>query len=94
MIFLEILKSKFNGKNNFDVYFYRDSNGVEVDFCVDKGQEVLLLEVKSGKNIGKMDVKNLLSVPLNGEKIIVSFFENRLPMTREIDAVPWWELKI
>jgi predicted AAA+ superfamily ATPase len=94
MIFLEILKNKFNGKNNFDIYFYRDSNGVEVDFCVDKGQEVLLLEVKSGKNIGRTDVKNLSSVPLKGEKIIVSFFENQLPMTREIDAVPWWELKI
>jgi predicted AAA+ superfamily ATPase len=94
MIFMEIIKHKFNAAKNFDVYFYRDSNGLEVDFVIDKGQELLLIEVKSGKNINENTTKTLKSIPLLGEKIILSFYENKLRFTKDITAMAWWDFNL
>ena len=41
------------------LYFWRDSNGNEVDCLIDKGQQVDILEMKAGKTINRSFFKGL-----------------------------------
>lgn len=43
----EVLKRKLNHNLNVELYFYRDSNGNEVDLLLDLGASLRLLEVKA-----------------------------------------------
>ncbi len=51
MVIMETLKYRYNqGKRN-NLYFYRDSNGNEVDLLYTMGQDLLPIEIKSGQTI-------------------------------------------
>ena len=51
MMIAEYVK-RINHKNNFqDVWFWRDSNGHEVDFIIQDGQQLNLVEIKAGQTI-------------------------------------------
>jgi len=44
-------------KNNYlvpgrELFFYRDQNGVEVDFIIEQGRRITLLEAKTGEKLG------------------------------------------
>ncbi len=48
---MEIVKYRFHhGKRN-NLFFYRDSNGNEVDILYQQGQKVFPIEIKSGQTI-------------------------------------------
>ncbi len=56
---LEVLKFRFNtGKGN-NLYFYRDSNGNEIDLLYTKGDSILPMEIKSGQTITQSYFKGL-----------------------------------
>lgn len=51
MAIMEALKYRYNhGKRN-NLYFYRDSNGNEIDLIYVKGNDMLPIEIKSGQTI-------------------------------------------
>ena len=51
MAVIEALKYRYNqGKRN-NLYFYRDSNGNEIDLIYTKGKDLLPIEIKSGQTI-------------------------------------------
>lgn len=51
MAIMEALKHRYNlGKRN-NLYFYRDSNGNEIDLIYTKGPDLLPIEIKSGQTI-------------------------------------------
>lgn len=51
LVLMEALKYRYNqGKGN-NLYFYRDSNGNEIDILYTKGQDILPIEVRSGQTI-------------------------------------------
>jgi len=55
----EMLKSRFNtGKKN-NLYYFRDSNGNEVDVIIDNGNELLAVEIKSAQTIATEFFKGL-----------------------------------
>ena len=59
MAVIETLKSRYNqGKRN-NLFFYRDSNGNEIDILYTKGQDILPIEVKSGQTITSSYFKGL-----------------------------------
>jgi predicted AAA+ superfamily ATPase len=92
MLVIEALKWKHNTQSAADLYFYRDSNGVEIDLIVHDGQSFSLYEIKSGANIRAEMVSNLASVPFEGaKKFLLSFNEQPLPMGNGVQAIPWWK---
>ena len=45
----EALKSRYNQGKESNLYFYRDSNGVEVDLLLKNGSEYTAIEIKSSQ---------------------------------------------
>ncbi|MBD3329509.1 DUF4143 domain-containing protein [Candidatus Dojkabacteria bacterium] len=59
LIISEITKQIFNKRLNEKLYFWRDSNGNEVDLIIDKGLDKVALEIKSGRTFSKSMIKGL-----------------------------------
>ncbi len=51
MVVMEVLKYRYNHAKRNNLYFFRDSNGNEVDLIYTKGQYLLPMEIKSGQTI-------------------------------------------
>ena len=49
----ELTKVRFNRMANTEFYFWRDSNGNEVDLIVDLGGKMMPVEIKSGKTLNR-----------------------------------------
>ena len=47
-IITEIIKNNFNHNLDLNFYYFRDSNGLEVDLLVDHGQRLDFIEIKKG----------------------------------------------
>lgn len=47
----ELIKKRFNSGLLSNLYFWRDSQGHEIDFLIDQGQTLIPMEVKAGKTI-------------------------------------------
>lgn len=52
-IVAELMKSRFNSGERPNLYFWRDSNGNEVDVIMEQGQKLMPIEIKSGKTIAR-----------------------------------------
>jgi hypothetical protein len=50
-IIAELMKSRFNKGERPNLFFWRDSNGNEVDVLIDQGTGLVPVEIKSGKTI-------------------------------------------
>ena len=51
MAIIEALKYRYNNGKRNNLYFYRDSNGNEIDLIYVKGNDMLPIEIKSGLTI-------------------------------------------
>lgn len=58
-IISELMKSRFNQNERPDLFFWRDSNGNEVDVIAEQGGKLIPLEVKSGKTLSRESTKSL-----------------------------------
>jgi len=58
-IISELMKSRFNQGERPDLFFWRDSNGNEVDVIGERGGKLVPLEIKSGKTLTSESTKNL-----------------------------------
>ncbi len=61
MCVMEALKYRYHRGKRSNLFFYRDSNGKEVDILYTKGEEILPIEVKSGQTITSAWFRNLES---------------------------------
>jgi predicted AAA+ superfamily ATPase len=52
-VIAEVVKSRLNKGERPQVYFWRDSNGNEVDLIVEQGSSLMPIEIKSGKTVTK-----------------------------------------
>lgn len=50
-IILEKLKQAWNSKSHDNFYFWRDSSGNEIDLLIERGKQLVAVEIKSGKTI-------------------------------------------
>lgn len=55
----EIKKSRLNRSLNIDVFFWRDSNGREIDLVADSGGRLMPVEIKSGQTINRDFFQNI-----------------------------------
>lgn len=61
MIVAEVMKARFNKGIDGGIYFWRDERGLEVDLIVQRGRELLPIEIKAGKTFSESFLKNILS---------------------------------
>jgi predicted AAA+ superfamily ATPase len=93
MLIIEALKWKLNTHSTADLYFYHDSNGVEIDLIVHDRALFSLYEIKSGANIRTKMAAHLGSAQFEGaKKFLLSFNEHRLPLGNGVQAIPWWQV--
>ena len=59
MIIAELLKQDFNQGQKADFYFWRDSNGNELDCLIERAGQIEVIELKAGKTINTDYFKNL-----------------------------------
>lgn len=76
MIVMNVLKNRYNTGKGGGIYFYRDSNGNEVDLLVKSGYQYLCYEIKSAATFHVDFVKGLDNFEKNfpelvGEKIVI-----------------------
>jgi predicted AAA+ superfamily ATPase len=53
MILSELVKTSYNRGSRSSFYFWRDSNGNEVDVIADAGAKLMPIEIKSGRTINR-----------------------------------------
>lgn len=58
----EIIKSSFNSGIPYQIYFWRDRGGNEVDVITEKGNNIKPLEIKSGSTFNKDFLKGINSI--------------------------------
>lgn len=68
----ELLKQNAHGNHNHNFFYWRDSNGHEVDFLFQNGPKMHLIEIKAGKTIKPEMFKNLDYVGRQIEPFTVS----------------------
>jgi len=59
MVVIECLKSRYNQGKMADLYFYRDSNGNEIDIIFQDGGELIPIEIKSATTYSSTQLKGL-----------------------------------
>lgn len=70
LIISEILKSYYHKGKIPHVYYWRESNGTEIDCIIEKNsQKMIVLEIKAGKTFNKDYLKNLKNFPSKSENL-------------------------
>ena len=60
LVISEIMKFKYHHGQNPDIYFWRDSNGVEIDCIIEKGDgDIMAIEIKGGQTFSNDYLKNI-----------------------------------
>lgn len=55
----ELIKDRYNKNIPFDLYFWRDNTGNEMDVVIEKGTNLYPIEIKAGKTVTSDYFKNL-----------------------------------
>ncbi len=59
LIIIEVLKYRFNKGKKSNLYFYRDSKGLEIDLIYEAGRNIFPIEIKSGATVSEDYFKDL-----------------------------------
>jgi predicted AAA+ superfamily ATPase len=59
-VIVELMKTRYNQGVDPNFYFYQDTAGQEVDLIVQKGSQLIPIEIKSSKTFSKSLLKGLL----------------------------------
>ena len=90
----EILKSYHNAGKQPPVYYYRDTDGKEIDLILEYNGTVYPIEIKKTGNPGKDVIKNFdvlkNSGMLVGEGAVVCLYDNVLPLDKNNWIIPAW----
>ncbi len=94
LVITEILKSQCHTGKRPSVYYWRESNGTEIDCIIEQGNnEIAALEIKGGQTFTKDYIKNLRNFAKNEEglkinKVIVYAGEQSTSI-KDIQLIPW-----
>lgn len=65
----DLVKMRTNAGREINLYYWRDKTGYEIDLIADQGEQLMPIEIKSGKTINTEFFKNLnYWMNLSGEK--------------------------
>ncbi len=98
LIISEIIKTAKHSGKNITIYYWRESNGTEIDAIIDKGNgTILAIEIKGGETFSNDFLKNLRKLSPGSEKIKI---EKKLiyageinSFVDEIEVISWKKFK-
>ena len=94
MVVIEALKQRFNTGETAELYFIRDSQGLEADLLFHKNNQTLIpVEIKGGMTWNKDFCKNLLKFRKLSEKFQPGFVIYSGDLTPEIDGIRFLNFK-
>lgn len=92
---LELLKERFNKGLDSNLYFWRDHNGKEVDFIIDRGHILDAVEVKSASTITNSFFKGLMYwnslSPKNDSNLFLVYGGDQAQKRENIQVYPWFD---
>jgi predicted AAA+ superfamily ATPase len=91
----ELMKARFNNALSSNLYFWRNNSGDEVDLIIDRGQELVPVEIKSGQTLTPDQFRGLdrwrsLTGSTTHNYLVYGGRESR--QRRETRIVSWREL--
>jgi len=94
--FAEILKSYWHNGRELNIFFYRDKDGNEVDFVIEKNMTLYPVEIKKTATPGGGDTKNIralskLNRPL-GPGAVLCMQKEPVPLDSGLFSFPLWEI--
>ena len=93
MVVMEALKDNLARCTGNELYFYRDSNQVEADLIIDKGQSFDVYEIKATQTIQSAFSRNLKLIDIQpAVKKVLTLHPQVLPVQTGITAEPWWSI--
>jgi len=96
-VFAEILKSYWHSGKEESIYFFRDRNGREIDFLIEKNGTLYPIEVKKTASPNTCDFKNfstlkdLPSIKV-GTGAVVCLYPAVVPIGKDVLSIPLWEI--
>jgi len=92
LVISEILKFQNHSGKQPSVYYWRESNGLEIDCIIEKeNSEIIALEIKAGQTFNKDYLKNLKKFPSNDlpihKKLIYTGDQNTI--ISDIQLITW-----
>lgn len=96
-IILEFLKHIKNYGLNFDLYYWRDNKGVEVDLLIDKGNDILIpIEIKSAQTFQQNFTNNLtkyISYSNQQKAFVVYNGTQQMKLSSGIELINWSNIR-
>lgn len=96
LVVTEFLKRRFNGGQPADLYFWRDSKGLEVDLLLDNGINLKPVEIKSGQTLTADSLISLKKwCELSGlpdRPALLVYGGNMALENKNVTIMPWREL--
>lgn len=90
----ELLKSYHNAGKQPPVYYYRDTDGKEIDIVLEYDGTVYPIEIKKTGNPGKDAIKNFAVLQNAGKPVgegaVVCLYNNVLPINQKNWIIPAW----
>ncbi len=73
LVISEIIKKAVHSGHQPSIYYWRESNGIEIDCLIEKGNRLYVVEMKAGQTFNSDYFKNLKKFPdeSNIEKILI-----------------------
>lgn len=94
MIVMEALKSRFNAGEMPNLYFLRDSQGLEADLLFQKSHnELIPIEIKGSMTWNKDFCRNLLKLRKLSDKFVSGYVIYSGDLTPEIDGIKYLNFK-
>lgn len=90
----EILKSYYNAGKRPPIYYYRDTDGKEIDLILEQNNTLYPIEIKKSANPGKDATKNFNVLNKSGKEIgegcVVCLYSDVFPLDKSNWLVPVW----
>ena len=94
LVIVEALKSRFNAGERPDLYFLRDSQGLEADLLFQKSHnELIPIEIKGGMTWNKDFCRNLLKLRKLSDKFTSGYVIYAGDLTPEIEGLKFLNFK-
>jgi len=92
----EILRSYRHNGLEENITFYRDSNGVEIDFVIEQNGILHPIEVKKTAAPDKHSCKNFSVLKNSGKEVgtgaVLCFYESIIPIDENVLSIPVWRV--
>jgi uncharacterized protein len=94
MVISDICKQFYNLGKQPNIYFWRESNGTEVDCILEfSSTSRMVIEIKAGQTFSKDYIKNLKNYPDSSAKKVVVYAGEESISLGDFTLIPWTEIK-